>query len=183
MTETAKNKEGETIENGVWKSVSGYEGRYEVSDGGQVRSLSTYRSTSGGVLSHWVQNKGYHYVTLRGPNNTKASFAVHRLVLEAFVSPCPPGKQVAHNNGDPSDNRVSNLRWATAKENIADRTLHGRTVTGEAQHSAKLDRYVVKTIKKMQECGCFSAYETARLACVHTSTVQRIWDGEIWKTV
>jgi hypothetical protein len=167
----------------MWKPVVGYEGRYEVSRDGQVRSLSTYRSTSGGVLAHWISNKKYHYVTLRGISRKIKSFAVHRLVLEAFVSHCPPGKQVAHNNGDPSDNRVENLRWATAKENIADRTAHGRTCIGEAQASAKLDSHTVKTIKKMKECGVFSAYETARLSCVSPSTINSIWDGETWKHV
>jgi hypothetical protein len=168
----------------MWKTIKDYEGRYEISSDGQVKSLSTYRSTSGGILSHWIGNKGYHYVTLRGEKYRKnKAFAVHRLVLEAFVGPCPSGKQVAHNNGDPSDNRVENLRWATAKENIADRTAHGRTCIGEAQASAKLDKHVVKTIKKMKDGGVFSAYETARLACVSPSTIQSIWDGETWKHV
>jgi hypothetical protein len=112
----------------------------------------------------------------------RKSFAVHRLVLEAFNNPCPKGKQVAHGNGDPSDNRLSNLRWATAKENSADRKRHGRDATGENNGSAKLDRGAVKTIKKMKAKG-FSSYETARLACVNPSTISDIWEGKIWKYV
>lgn len=164
----------------IWQEVAGYEGRYEVSDAGQVRSLSTYRPTSGGILAHWVQNRGYRYVTLRGADGSKKAFAVHRLVLEAFHGPCPEGKQVAHFDGDPSNNHISNLRWASAKENIADRTRHGRTATGENNGSARLDKQSVNTIKRMKECG-FSAYETARLACVSPSTIQAIWDGETWR--
>ena len=166
----------------TWKPVYGYEGRYDVSDTGQVRSLSTYRSNSGLILATWVQNKGYHYVTLRNSLGVKKSFAVHRLVLESFVGPCPSGKQVAHGDGNPANNNVKNLRWATAKENIADRTAHGRTAVGEKNGSSKLDKFTVKTIKKLNQKG-FSAYEIARLACVNPSTIERIWSGESLNTV
>ncbi|WP_423196750.1 MULTISPECIES: NUMOD4 motif-containing HNH endonuclease [unclassified Cupriavidus] len=166
----------------VWKPVPGYEGRYEVSDAGHVRSLSSYRATSGGILATWVQNKGYHYVTLRSANGTKKSFAVHRLVLEAFVGPRPAGKQAAHADGNPAHNSLTNLRWATAKENIADRTAHGRTRSGEQNGSAKLDRFVVRTIKRLKGTNV-SAYEVARLACISPSTVQSIWNNETWSHV
>jgi hypothetical protein len=162
--------------------VVGYEGRYEVSDHGLVRSLSNYRPTSGGVLTPWVQNRGYQYVSLRGIDRTKKTFAVHRLVLEAFVGPCPSGRQCAHGDGDPTNNQVENLRWASAAENIADRALHGRTAAGEDNGAAKLDRHAVKTIKQLGNAGV-SAYALARLACVHPETVERIWRGETWRHV
>lgn len=165
-----------------WKPVHGYEGRYEVSDSGLVRSLSTYRPTSGGVLTPWVQNRGYRYVSLRDAFGERKTFAVHRLVLEAFVEPCPNGKQVAHGDGNPGNNRLENLRWSTAKENIADRTAHGRTAVGDNNGSAKLDKHTVKTIKKLKGIG-LSAYEIARLACVSPSTIDRIWAGEAWRHV
>jgi hypothetical protein len=172
----------EKLKEAEWRAIPGYEGRYEVSDSGAVRSLSTYRSTSGGELTPWTANKGYRYVSLRSVGSAKKSFAVHRLVLEAFEGPCPVGKQVAHWDGDPSNNHISNLRWATARENIADRTRHGRTAVGAKNGSAKLDQYTVKTIKRMKDCG-FSTYETARLACVSSSTIDDIWSGETWKHV
>lgn len=164
----------------IWKSVVGFEERYEVSNQGRIRSLSTYRhGYFHKIMSHYIQNKGYHYVTLRDKER-KQGYAVHRLVLEAFVCPCPKGKQVAHWNGDPGDNRVENLRWATAKENIKDRARHGRTAQGEKAGSAKLDRKAAKTIKKLKDGG-FSACEIAHLASVHFSTVLNIWRGETWK--
>ena len=166
----------------TWLAIQGYEGRYEISDRGRVRSLSTYRSTSGGELKPWVQNRGYRYVTLRSPHGEKKSCAIHRLVLEAFVGPCPPGHQVAHGDGDPTNNAVTNLRWATAKENIADRSAHGRTATGERNGSSKLDRHCVNTIKRLNGVGV-SAYEVARLACVSPVTIERIWRGETWRYV
>lgn len=166
----------------LWKPVVGYENRYEISNSGLVRSLSTYRSTSGGILKPWVQNRGYKYVSLRSANNIKKTFAVHRLVLDAFVGLCPPGRQCAHGDGDPTNNHVENLRWASAAENIADRALHGRTAAGEKNGSAKLDRHAVKTIKQLRNAGV-SAYALARLACVHSETIERIWRGETWRHV
>lgn len=167
----------------TWRPIRGYEGRYEVSDAGMIRSLSTYRAKRPTVLKPWTANKGYQYVSLRDGEGARKTHSVHRLVLEAFVEERHAGKQAAHNNGNPEDNRLSNLRWATAKENIADRAAHGRTVMGEAQHGAKLDRHAVKTIKKMRDSGIFSAYETARVACVSPSTILSIWRGDTWKHV
>jgi len=50
----------------------------------------------------------------------KKTFRVHRLVLEAFVGPCPHGCEACHRNNDPSDNRIENLRWDTKQSNLAD---------------------------------------------------------------
>ncbi|EKN4745018.1 NUMOD4 motif-containing HNH endonuclease [Yersinia enterocolitica] len=166
-----------------WKPVLGYEGRYEISNLGRVRTLSTYRiNYFHKVLHTFTQNKGYQYITLRNVKGGRKTFAIHRLVLEAFVEPCPDGKQVAHWNGDPSDNRVENLRWATSKENIADRARHGRTAFGERAGSAKLDRKAVKTIKRLNKSG-LSACEVAHLASVNPSTIISIWEGRSWKHV
>jgi hypothetical protein len=166
----------------IWKPVAGFERRYEVSNTGLVRSLSTYRPQSGGVLKPWVQNKGYCYVSLRGATGERKSFAVHSLVLEAFVCSRPAGKQCAHGDGNPGNNAVENLRWASAKENIADRATHGRTAIGEANAATKLDRFSVRTIKQLKGTGV-SAYAVARLACVAVKTIERIWKGETWKHV
>jgi hypothetical protein len=130
-------------------------------------------------LKPWIQNRGYHYVCLR-TDGAKKTFAVHRLVLEAFIGPCPEGKQVAHQDGNPRNNCVMNLRWASAKENIDDRRRHGRTAVGERNGSSKLDRHAVNTIRRMKDAG-FSAYETARLASVHPTTIESIWKNETWR--
>jgi hypothetical protein len=102
-----------------WLPVPGYEGRYEVSDLGNVRSLPRQR-TRGGVLSQ-IERYGYLSVCLSG-----RMFSVHRLVLLAHVGPCPKGMETAHCNGNRKDNRLSNLRWATKSENTADRAAHGK---------------------------------------------------------
>jgi len=167
----------------TWKDIEGYQGLYQVSDAGRVKSLPNSKHKAELILKHWIQNtKGYHYIYLRNGRGEKRSFAVHRLVLEAFVGKRPNGKQCAHSDGNPANNNLDNLRWATAKENIDDRKRHGRTASGENNGSAKLDEKCVKTINKLKHTGV-SAYEIGHLACVSTATIDRVWRGETWRDI
>jgi len=112
-----------------WKPIPGYEGWYEVSDAGRVRSLE--RTTSHGrkrkqkVLK--AVNDGKYLRVNLSKDNQKRLWLVHQLVLTAFVGPGNGRiKQARHLNGDPEDNRLENLCWGSAKENAADRAKHGR---------------------------------------------------------
>lgn len=110
-----------------WRPVLGYEGLYEVSDLGSVRSLDRtvphkrfgtwFRA--GKVLSWGVPRDGYPGVTLCD-GKTKTRRMVHDLVLETFVGSRPVGMWGLHHDDDRMNNRVSNLRWGTPKENHAD---------------------------------------------------------------
>lgn len=116
-----------------WLPVVGYEGLYEVSDHGMVRSLDTVKVDSlgrtrrgtGKILSHDTKPNKYIYVNLKDkPRNRRAY--VHHLVLEAFIGPRPEGHEACHNNGDRTDNRLANLRWDTVSENRLDIARMGR---------------------------------------------------------
>ena len=133
------------------------------------------------IMKPWAGKKGYQYITLRKGGSRK-TFAVHRLVLDNFVEEKPAGKQCAHYDGNPQNNCVWNLRWASAKENIDDRKRHGRTACGERQGLSKLDEKCVKTIMKLKDSG-LSKYEVAHLACVSYSSIERIWNGESWRCI
>lgn len=111
----------------VWLPVAGFEGRYEVSSSGSVRSLDRLidpggrgrRRMRGRVLSQVVTPNGYCSVML--PNGRSL---IHRLVLTAFVGPCPDGMEGCHNDGDRSNNNLENLRWDTRSENNHDAVEH-----------------------------------------------------------
>lgn len=117
---------------GNWRPVAGYEGHYEVSDQGNVRSIDRVvinrdgvkRTLRGKMLRPGDGGTGHLIVSLN-LNGVASSKKVHRLVLAAFVGPCPAGLVVCHNNGDPTDNRLSNLRYDTYSENLHDRVRHG----------------------------------------------------------
>lgn len=103
-----------------WRPIKGYEGLYEVSDLGRVRSLDRYnkgRVRRGRILRHYVTGSEYYQVCL-SKEGAQRNIAVHRLVAEAFV-PNPHGKDtVNHINEDKLDNRACNLEWLTRKENL-----------------------------------------------------------------
>lgn len=109
-----------------WKDIVGFEGHYEVSSHGNVRSIDRVVSRSGPqgdtfkkgqILNQYVTPKGYRRVQLRLEGNAQ-NYMVHRLVAEAFI-PNPGGRpQVNHKDGMKGNNSVPNLEWATASENL-----------------------------------------------------------------
>lgn len=116
-----------------WRPIHGWQGLYEVSDHGRVRSLGRTVHRKDGV-SYWKKPRvlklnrlksGHLSVGLTELNGKCTTLLVHRLVLEAFVGPCPEGMEACHWNDEPADNRVINLRWASRSENLYDRSRNG----------------------------------------------------------
>ena len=113
-----------------WLPVPGYEGKYEASSLGRIRSLDHYVNAGGGrqriakgrVLKPFPAN--YYKVSLSGRRKCN----VHTLVALAFLGPRPEGMEVCHNNGDRFDNRIENLRYDTHAENQLDVRRHGGRV-------------------------------------------------------
>lgn len=103
----------------IWKPVIGYEGLYEVSNHGNVKSLPKVRGyvkSKEKIIRPFKNNGGYLIVTL-SKNNISRHFQVHRLVALAFFPNVDNKLQVDHINRIRDDNRVENLRWVSASEN------------------------------------------------------------------
>ncbi|KPC89919.1 hypothetical protein ADL27_38560 [Streptomyces sp. NRRL F-6602] len=159
-----------------WREIPGWP-RYFVSDQGRVlgrrgkilRPSSNYRN-------------GYQYVGLAradGTGGTK-SFNVHRLVLEAFDRPSRVGEQCRHLNGDPSDNRLLNLRWGSPGENAADRIRHG-TVSHHHGGQAKLTSRQVAEIRAADMSARGTQARLARVFGVTPTTIRNAYSGRLYK--
>lgn len=111
-----------------WRAVPGYEGSYEVSDLGRVRSLDRItdrgRRWRGRMMTTCPLPNGYLIVTL-WRDGCQRSPLVHRLVLAAFVGPAPDDTEALHGDGDRTNNRLVNLSWGTHSENAQDQLAHG----------------------------------------------------------
>ena len=123
-----------------WRPVVGYEGLYEVSDRGNVRSVPrefTYRTGTqvirpGRILKGRVMRAGHLRVALSDHDRTRRDWLVHRLVLFAFRGAPADGMQACHNNDVKYDNRLENLRWDTRSENTLDTYRNGiKSLTSE----------------------------------------------------
>lgn len=112
----------EDMEGEVWKDIKGYEGFYQVSNMGRIKSLNYNRTKKHRILKQSTSRKEYLSVQLNVIKPPKACL-VHRLVAVAFI-PNPEGKpSVDHKNTIITDNRVENLRWMTQREQINDNVL------------------------------------------------------------
>lgn len=114
--------------NEKWLSIPGWEGYYEVSDHGRVRSLSRivlrngHKNRMKGKLLSPVPHPKWGYLrTCLCRNGFRSLREVHTLVLLAFVGPCPKGMECCHNDSDPSNNLLENLRYDTHINNEADK--------------------------------------------------------------
>lgn len=109
----------------IWKDIKGYEGLYQVSNLGRVRSLDHYRENGtseyiqkGRVLKQaTIKRNGYCYVTLSKKGKLR-KFRVHRLVAIAFIPNTENKPYINHLNAIRADNRVQNLEWCTQSENV-----------------------------------------------------------------
>ena len=116
-----------------WKPVHGYEGIYEVSSHGRVRSVDRTVTCSDGkvhrykgkVLSACLSKRGgYPLVNLRDQGKGQTRY-VHSLAAEAFIGSRPEGMEVCHNDGDSTNNHLDNLRYDTSSDNELDKVRHG----------------------------------------------------------
>ena len=124
--------------NEQWKAIDGYDGLYEVSSLGSVRSLK-YGNVR--VLKPQKDKGGYLYVNLYRDRKMKHLY-VHRLVAQAFIPNDDKSKtQINHRNEDKTENKVSNLEWCTAQYNMTYNGIHHRRKHPKYKRNAIKDIY------------------------------------------
>ena len=120
-----------------WLPVPGHFG-YEASSLGQIRSIDrvitrkdgTPHPLRGKVLCQYTMARGHLQVTL----NRGVKFLSHHVIMFAFVGPRPDGLECCHNDGNPANNRLENLRWDTLSSNHLDRVRHGTHTMSRRTH-------------------------------------------------
>ena len=158
-----------------WRPVVGWEDLYEVSDEGRVRNLRT-----GHLLAFQRLPKGYLTVELRQRGRPRYRRLVHRLVLFAFVGPCPDGHECNHQDGDKTNNHLGNLEWTTPSANQLHsyRTGLHPVTRGERVGLAKLTEGQVRTIRTWR--GRATLQAVAEQFGVGQTTIFNIWHGQTW---
>lgn len=174
-----------------WRPVIGYEGLYEVSSLGRVRSLDQVvkykdgrtRLSLGRVRRLSVSSNGYLTVGLCD-NKLQRTKTVHRLVARAFIPNLKGKPEVNHKDGDKTNNHASNLEWVTRQENIRhaiDTGLNRHQGTSHTQ--AKLSEEEVKEIKLLLTENSLSQRAIAARFNVSQSAIFLIGQGKRWKGI
>lgn len=169
----------------IWKNIKGYKGFYQVSNLGRVRSLDRkvkairnkkleYRRYKGQILKLNLKPAiGYYSVVLqkRGYRDERS---VHHIVLETFKQIKPKGKECCHGDGNKTNNKLSNLRWGTRRENAADRIRHGG-------QRCKLKNKDIPEIRDLK--GKLSSRKVGKFFNVNGHAISDIWTGKFWSHV
>jgi hypothetical protein len=152
----------------IWKPMPDWEGEYEISNLGRVRSCKIVQP---------FDMRGYRMVRLSGHKKGVAGFSknravfIHRMMLRAFVGEPQEGQQTCHFNGDRKDNRLENLRWDTPVGNYADKKRHGAT-----GGFFKFDADAVRAIRR----GDLSITDAVAKYGVAKGTAYRVRRGDGW---
>ena len=128
-----------------WKDIKGYEGLYQISNLGRIKSLNYNRTKKEKILSNSTNRKGYLFVILY-KNGKKKSFKVHRLVAIHFIENPNNYFQVNHKDENKSNNRVDNLEWCTQEYNLNYGTRNKRI-----SEKMKGYKHIKETKKKISE--------------------------------
>lgn len=159
--------------------------KYLIGDDGSVWSSCVLGSNKGRTSDKWHKlsvgyaKDGRGHVNLNNGFRPK-SVSVCRLVIETFKGPCPAGMECCHNDGNPRNNKIDNLRWDTRLENVHDMIRHGTNPKGESHSHAKLTESQVLEIRKMIKSG-MTLISIAKIFNISWQSVSGIKYWRRWK--
>ena len=168
------------MEKEIWKDIPGYEGSYQISTYGRVKSLDRYvvysngsvRFYKGKILKQSHNNQGRPQVAL-SRNSKSHMFSVQRLMSYAFMGERPKGYVICHNDGNMLNNNIENLRYDKIRENSIDMYRHGYKVT-----IGKLSIEDVVRIRELYKTGKYLQKELAKMYGVNRSNISRAINSE-----
>jgi hypothetical protein len=165
----------------IWKPVLGFEGFYEVSQEGQIRSIARQhpkikRWMGGGIVKPILGSRGYFVINLTKTGVRKQLF-LHKIVLEAFIGLRPIGYESCHNDGNPLNCRIENLRWDTKSNNHQDKKKHGTWQVGEKANNVKLTNLIVLEIRSKK----LTASQAVKEYGLSLTNAKRIVNFQTWK--
>lgn len=186
-----------TNQNEVWKDIPGYEGFYQISNNGMVRSLdrevkrnAKFRNgkssvrimrIKGKILTPYITNNGYYSINLQ-KNNIVSKFLVHRIVGLVFIDNVDNKPQINHLDANRKNNSVNNLEWTTQSENMKHCFSIGNGVfpdhKGEKHPQHKLTESQVLEMRSLHYKIPYS--QLAKMYGVSEVTVHRILTKRIW---
>lgn len=159
-----------------WRDIPGYEGRYQISDAGRVKSFWRGRER---IMLRGLHGDGYWTVTLSKDRAMK-TFKVHSLVARAFIGECPEGYEVNHKDLNKQNAAVSNLEYLTHLDNIRHAVIAGAYRRGAQHSSAKLTDDDVRRIHEMGAQGV-NNLEIAKSFGVTRTAIRGVLDGSRWR--
>lgn len=161
----------------VWKPIKGFKKFYSISNKGRVKSFHPNKTS---IRKAATNPKGYKLLTLTKRPEIRETYTVHRLVAEHFL-PNPDNKrEINHKDGDPSNNHVENLEWATSSENTLHSYNNGLQKRGESFYAAKLTELEAIEIINAYRIGVFSQSELAKAYNISKSSIKDLLSGRNW---
>lgn len=172
----------------VWKDVVGYEGLYQVSSKGRVRSVDRTVKTrdgrkrfyAGQILKQHRTSKGMYYIVCLLKRGVEKQYNVHQLVSRSFLGDKPEGKEVCHGPDGPLDNSVGNIRYGTRKENVRD-MMQSLKENPDKIHKKLCANDVLRIIELLKEGS--SPTEIAKQFNVDRTYIYSIKNGKVWNFV
>ena len=175
----------------IWKLIQGYEGLYEVSNIGRVKSFQKNNSnkskTDFTIINPFIQKKGYFRISL-SKNSCRKKYLIHRLVAQAFIPNPNNLPQVNHKNNDKSNNKIENLEWMTNLDNTKHAWKNGFKnrdcyPRGEKHYLTKLNNEIVKEIKQNYIPYKFGPAKLSEKYKIKKGCIKNIIYGKSWKHV
>jgi len=171
-----------------WKAIPGYEGVYEVSDQGRVRRIGKAKGAQvGRIKKLTTKANGYVVVGMKNGSVRRVEY-VHRLVMLAFAASESGRNEVNHIDGNPQNNRLENLEWASRSENQLHaihvlKSCSPSALPGERNPQSKLTEAQVRQIRELYKTGQYSSRELADMFGVTKSPIKQIIRRKTWRHV